>query len=365
MQTKFLLKFTLLAIFLYSCNQKDYLDAYLIAVAFDRDNEIQASSFIESFKIIQLSTDDDNLIHQVSKVQYVNDKIFILDIPGNAIFIYNKDGSLYHKIRRVGGGPGEYAQIMDFFVSESNLYILDFVQQAIIKLNEGLEFVERIRLQTFSSYFARYDNFFWAYNEASPKRRDYQFSHISDDGWVVSEFLPRTRSDNQFNWAGSNVFYRNSSELYLSPRFGNTIYRIEDNNIVPIFNINFGRHQFPRKDNVNNHDITVLDFPFLLRRNFFLSDKFLIFDYIARLERYFNVYDRIADISVNGIVNNDLIENFRFFPRWGNDHYLIEALDPEHLLNEFSGSLQLANSVNLNTVLEDDNPLIIIYELKQ
>jgi len=366
MQIKNYSKYLFLAVaFICSCNQGNNLGGYQITVAFDSSNEINASSFIENFSIIRLSTDDHTLIHQISKVQYINNKIFILDVPGNSIFIFNKDGSLYYRIRRVGQGPGEYAQVKDFFVSEGNLYLLDFAQQSILKLNENLEYIERIRLETFSSYFVYSDNFFWTYSEPTPRRNDYQFAHLSSNGEMISEFLPRVSSSNQFNWTGVNVFHRNSNELYLSPRFGNVIYRIQDGNIIPVFGIDFGRRRFPTRDNVNNHDITAPDFRFLLKRNFYLSDRFLIFDYFMDWNRHFNVYDRIDGINITGVVNNDLIENFRFFPQWGNDNYLIEMLYPEHLLNHFAESPQFADFIDLSELREDDNPLIIIYKLRR
>lgn len=355
----------LAAIFIYSCHQGSNLGGFQIVIDVDNTNEINASSFIEDFSIIRLSTDDNILIHHISKVQYINNKIFILDIPGNSIFIFNTDGSLYYRIRRVGQGPGEYAQITDFFVSNDNLYLLDFTQQFILRLNENHEFIERIRLEAFSSYFVYSNSFFWTYGEPSPRRRDYQFSYINSSGEVVSKFLPRRPSSNLFNWTGVNVFHRNNNALYLSPRFGNVIYRIKNGSITPVFSINFGRRQFPVRDNVNNHDIAALDFRFLLKHNFYLSDRFLIFDFFMNRNRYFNVYDRIEGVNLTGVVNNDLIENFRFFPQWGNDHYLIEVLCPEHLLNDFAESPQFADFIDLSTIKEDDNPLIIIYRLRK
>jgi len=46
-------------------------------------------------------------------------------------------------------------------------------------------------------------------------------------------------------------------------------------------------------------------------------------------------YDRYI-----GIVNNDLMSDFRFFPRWGNEKYLIEEVSSEILCEYFPAFLK-------------------------
>jgi len=48
-------------------------------------------------------------------------------------------------------------------------------------------------------------------------------------------------------------------------------------------------------------------------------------------------------MNMSGLIDNDLIDNFRFFPRWGNGNYLIEELSPEILLEGFKESPQFKN----------------------
>lgn len=67
-------------------------------------------------------------------------------------------------------------------------------------------------------------------------------------------------------------------------------------------------------------------------------------------------------MNISGLIDNDLIDNFRFFPRWGNGNYLIEELSPEILLEGFKESPQFKDFLNIEI---DDNPLIIIYKLKE
>ncbi len=354
--------FLIIIIFL-SCEKKKEQYFNKIVVDFNTTQEINTSSFIEHFKIIKLSTSNETLIFQISKVQYKNEKVFILDMPENCIYIFNNSGELEQKLSKQGAGPGEYIQLTDFYVENENLFILDFTQQAIIEYDKDFNFINKIRLQNFGSSFIHQNNSYWVYNEPSGKVPDYQFTALNIRGDKISDVLSRNSANHQFNWTGVNVFCINGEEKYLSPRYNDTIYRITNNNIQPEFYIDFKKRKLPGKENINNYDISDTNFFYLIKHNFYISKKYLVFDYIKDMKRYFCIYDRENNMNVSGSVNNDLINDFRFFPRWGNDNYLIEELAPDILINDFSQSPQFKPFIDITK--EDDNPLIIIYKLKE
>lgn len=346
-----------------SCSeQKDEEQSNGIFVTFKSDKEIKASSFIDDFKIVQLATNDDNLIFEISKIQYMNEKIYILDISGNRIFIFNNDGTLYKKLDKRGVGPGEYIQLMDFYIDEDILHVLDYTQQAILSYDSNLEFINKTNYKSFGSKFISHNNSYLIYNEPSGQDPDYQFTLLSDKEERMKEFLPRNSINHQIIWAGATVFTLNGEKKYLTPRYNDTIYSITDDNIEPEFIINFSERKFPVDENINSYDISDIDFPYLIKRNFYVSNKYLVFDYIWKTERYFCIHDRESNTNNTGVVDNDLITDFRFSPRWGNDNYLIEELGSGMLLEHFATSPQFSEFTNVS---EDDNPFIIIYELKK
>lgn len=357
-------KYFFLIIFIcYSCTEKKTQNSNEIIVDYKANDEIKVSSFIENFKIVKLSTDNDHLIHQISKIEYIDEKIYILDIPSNCIFIFDDSGKLDKKLEKVGGGPGEYIQITDFFVDDKHLFVMDFTQQVILAYDDDLNYLQKTSFKSLGSRLINHNNFFWIYNEPAYRNPDYQFSLLNEKGKLLTEFLPRNSVNHLFNWAEANVFYTTSGEeKYLSPRYNDTIYRISNNTIQPEFIINFKDRKFPTNENINNYNIADLNFPFLVKNNFYISKKYLIFDYILERERHFCIYDKDKNVNISGLIDNDLIDNFRFFPRWGNGNYLIEELNPEILLEGFKESPQFKNFLNIEI---DDNPLIIIYKLKE
>lgn len=361
---KLFLKLFFLSIIIFtSCSRQRDVMSNEIFIPFKSDKEIKASSFIDDFKIIQLSTNDDNLIFQISKIQYLNEKIYIHDRPGNCIYIFNDDGTFSNKLNRQGAGPGEYIQITDFYVEEESLFVLDFTQQAILRYDTALEFIDKTNLKSFGSKFFSHNNSFLIYNEPSGKDPDSQFTLLSDKGDRLKEFLPRNSINHKYNWTGANVFAISSNKKYLSPRYSDTIFNIStDNNITPELIVDFEKHKFPAAENINSYDISDVDFPYLIKRNFYVSNKYLVFDYIWNTKRYFCIHDKENNTNNTGVVQNDLIHDFRFFPRWGNDNYLIEEIGSQILMEHFGSSPQFSEFTNVS---EDDNPFIIIYKLKE
>lgn len=359
---KLLLKYSCLILLIFSsCNKKQELETNEIVVSYKSDKQIKASSFIEDFKIVQLSTDDDNLIFQISKIQYLNENIYIHDLPGNCVFIFNDDGTLHKKLDKRGAGPGEYVQITDFFVDGDDLLVLDITQQAILRYDNDLEFVDKTNFRSLASTLIAQNNSYFIYNEPSNRNPDYQFTLLNEDGEPMKEFLPRIPVNHFENYAGVNVFALKGKENYLSPRFNDTIYSISGNDINPEFIINFEKHKFPTNENINSYDIFDLDFPYMIKRNFYVSNKYLIFDYLRDRNRLFCIHNKESNTTQSGEIDNDLITDFRFFPRWGNDNYLIEELGSEMLIEHFKSSPQFEKFTDVNV---EDNPFVIIYTLK-
>jgi len=165
-------------IFLFACscnyyNSNDKIESIFIHL---KNESINASTFIKNASIIKLETNDDCLIHSISKINYLNQKIYILDIDNNSLFIFYEDGSLHKILSKVGGGPGEYIQIMDFFIEDNFVYILDFSAQSILKYTDNLEFIAKYKYKSLGSSFVKKDDGFCIYNEYTGQKNDYQFT---------------------------------------------------------------------------------------------------------------------------------------------------------------------------------------------
>lgn len=232
------------------------------------------------------------MLSSIDKIKKVNEKLFVLDRVNNAIFIFRESGEYLQSLFKVGNGPGEYVQIMDFDVEDDCLYVLDFPRQAILKYNEDLSYEGMVQYRTMASLFLISGEKIFLYNEPSGQKDDYRFSLLDKNGNYIENILPREGLAT-YNYGGIDVF---------------------------------------------------------------------IFSYGYDGNRCYAVYDREDDKMIaQGKIKNDLIENFRFFPRWGNGNLLIEEINPDLLYQYFPS---LLNRKELLELKEEDNPVVILYEMK-
>ena len=76
-----------------------------------------------------METKPENLIGDISYLEIVNDKIYILDKKSNAIYIYTTTGKFLKKIYAVGTGPDEYIKLYSMYLSPVHNYILTYCNQ--------------------------------------------------------------------------------------------------------------------------------------------------------------------------------------------------------------------------------------------
>ena len=111
------MKYYILSIILlfFPCSEVCDSDVYEIKILKGTNQkELLLSSFVENIKIVPLETKDECLISQIDKIRIFKDEIYILDKMNNAVFIYGIDGKHHRTLFKVGNGPGEYLQLMDF-----------------------------------------------------------------------------------------------------------------------------------------------------------------------------------------------------------------------------------------------------------
>ena len=130
-----------IVLLLCSCSDVDNLGVYEVKVpAETNQKEVLLSAFVENIRIVPLDMDDECLISQIDKVKIFKDEIYILDKTNNAIYIYGMDGKHLRTLFKVGNGPGEYLQLMDFDIYDNQLFVLDYGRCHILKYDCEIKF---------------------------------------------------------------------------------------------------------------------------------------------------------------------------------------------------------------------------------
>jgi hypothetical protein len=82
-----------------------------VSVNTDKTDNMDIYEFVDSIQFIKLQTTDDNLIADLNRVFFDDDKIIVIDKRGMQILIFDNKGLFIRKISKVGIGPGEYVSM--------------------------------------------------------------------------------------------------------------------------------------------------------------------------------------------------------------------------------------------------------------
>jgi len=356
--------FFLLLLLLTSCSREQKKSQINhLNIDYRSEKKINLSDYVARTHFVQLETNENCIIGNVTKAQLYDQKIFLLDEMTSILYEYDISGQFHKSLNRRGTGPEEYIQLKDFVVAEDGVYVLDFSSQTIFLYDFNFNYKEKYRYNSFASSFTLLDDAFLLYNEISMKDDDYQFTQIDKDGKILSEYLPRNmNSEPSFYWASSNVFSKDKDSIYFSSRYSNTIYCKTEGSLHEAFYLDFGSKTIPKQKSYLNYNIYDLEFPYILREKFYVSDNFLIVDFFNKGKRMFTFFDKQNSIIQTGYVNNDLISGFDcFYPQWISENCLIEVVNAYDILNEFS---IITTDMDISNLRVDDNPVILLYYLK-
>lgn len=345
---------------LQSCSVSNKQNCEIEVPTKECSKEILLSSFVDDYKLIPLETTDDNLIAQIDKVKMSGDEVFVFDRVNNAIFTFGLDGKFHKSLFKVGNGPGEYMQLMDFDIQGDTLFALDYGRRCVLKYDKNFNYIDKFHYESFSMQIAVDDKSVYLYNLKTKDEKDYKCSVFDKEGNKMADEFLRPKSGEVFNYIGFNAFCKLNNKVYVSPIFSNYIYSGDDFQVQ--YHLRFEDKEFPDNLNIEEQDIDDPGFNYIVKNNYYMSDRLFLFDYFIDGERHYYVLDKMNNDRHIGIVTNDLIQDFRFFPRWGDEKYLIEEINAGIVCEYFPTLLETSQLENLSP---DDNPVILLYEMKK
>lgn len=74
--------------------------------------EIKASELIDDYKYIPLETNSESFMGQLHNVIFYEDNLYVHDIEGNMICIFDRNGRYLNKVGIQGDGPGQFSTLL-------------------------------------------------------------------------------------------------------------------------------------------------------------------------------------------------------------------------------------------------------------
>jgi hypothetical protein len=201
-----------------------------------------------------LKSENNTFISSMDQVRMFKDNFYVLDKRQKMIFKFSNAGDLISKIGKVGRGPGEYTFVMDFFLKDNRIYVLDIQQRIFIYDLDG-KFLELINLPFQANYFE---------NLGSSK---IVFQDLIYDG-VLSSILgvycleaekiihslnaEKGINDDDYPFMRLKHLWMSSEGVYFNYDYSNDVYKLTDDGIIPVFS--FQSSKFPSIDEIKYYN---------------------------------------------------------------------------------------------------------------
>jgi len=225
------------------CSEKK-METTTEIIKIDYKNEISSDSslttnYFKNRRLIKLETNDESLISTINRLIVFENNYFIFDENTQSIYKFNKVGKYISKIHRIGHGPGEYVNIIDFTIDikKKQIIVLSNKPNALIYFDLDFNFLKQIKNKK-----AEY------YKYISIDQSSIYLTNLLDNGNYVSinsgsnhsEFLP---IENFIKKKRSYSLHPNiikSDYTYFFKVYDNIVYELIDNSVLPKYQIEFG-----------------------------------------------------------------------------------------------------------------------------
>ena len=370
-----------LLLILLSCNlSKDktmFSNALIDIEVTDLDKDICISTtknqYFKSFFRIQLESDTNMLIGDISKVILKDDRVYVMDNKiTNSLFVFNRNGRFVNKINRVGQGPEEYIDLLDMFYDEyeNTINILSWTG-LIVETPVDLRFFQAERVKN-GNYI------FHSKNQSSLPGRTMDVSVYSksmkrlyDGVPILPDWLNKTST------SSPGLFKNRKSEVFCTTSYTTDVYHIGTDSISLRYHYDFGKFAYPKEFNtpakaeemiynfqINNY-VTDL-------KDFYEGEKDVVSIVLFKGQHRMVLYNK----STKQVNSYTLIMNPLEFDSFGsyiniNNGYLIASVSAASLFGLFSNPPSgMENEVKaikdqlIYPIKEEDNPVLYVYEFK-
>jgi hypothetical protein len=350
------------------------IDDFSINIKVGSENyqkEIVYSSLFDSVKYVKLEMSNESLIGIIAKIRVAEDRIFILDQRLRTLLAFSDTGKFLWKINKIGNGPGEYTEIIDFDLKNDKLYLFD-PNRNVLEFDLSGNFIKSYPLKRFGTSMAVNDTFLYLYTCNYPTEEGkYQLLIMDDYGQnskIGISVIPKNLIEVCKSFNSENAFCHFEDEIRFFTPFSTKIYSIKRDSIFVKYNIDFGEFNIPENyfDNYTMVDVEESKYAYGLN-TYWETDAYFYFN-IKVNENFESVlYSKKEKKLTYGIFYDDLAFCFPSFSIV-NNQFAIGFRSADDLHAEYNNLKEKRKDTLLEKIVseinQDDNPVLFLYYFK-
>ncbi len=351
-----------------------------ISISLENNPKICPDSVFSSVTYIPLETSEQSLVGEIDKIQLVDNVFYILDKQQNTILLFNSKGIFLRKLSKMGGGPGEYVSIEDFFVKNEQLYVLSSANQKIVVYDRSLKFVRELLIDTYAANLICTNTDIYIYTNFFSVDLKNVFVFDLQSGKLKNKYADFGREQLGVGYRRT-VFSTDSESIFMFYPYDYSIYRLTENTESVWMKIDFGsENMYPsefgkytekeKKDFIKAKYNSLYDRPIAGINNLSVTDSLLFFTFVHKCIPSYYFLNRINNKARYGsmdVTNSFPFANTGFL--FVNGSYFLTHIQPEfiHAYLEYNSKEDYADPIAkfANKLKMDDNPVLCIYKFKQ
>ncbi|MCQ2973872.1 MAG: 6-bladed beta-propeller [Bacteroidales bacterium] len=333
-------------------------------------------NILDTLKVIKLETTEASLLGYVVNIKFSNNYIYISDI-NNQFMIFDLNGN-YIKSLKKGNGPGEVNYPGNFIFNNYTNELIIFDNNQIKKYTETGEYITSLEMNDFLVDFAALDNGYVLYIAEINNNYKYKAKiNFTDFDFNIKKSITL---DGEYPIMFSKSFYKsNDNELFMSRFYDYNVYSIKDTTLQIKYKYQLGKYEYiydghiltvenKYKDNVTDKFITNGIYLDCNNYQYFSFKNDERIGYILRNKQTgkminpFSYNDEVSKYSfvLNCIYSSTVYNNYMislFIPEYFNYFKSAKKLSPDNKISQ--------EDINkIQSLKEDDNPLIFLFKLK-
>lgn len=209
--------------------------------------KIPFSSFVDTIEIIPLETTDENMIGEITRIIFSDEKYYVRSTNGmqnGKLFVFDETGKFIGRIGKNGNGPGEFVDFNDFAITNDNHVVVADYHRLLHFDSEG-RFLNSIKMNfSAAEIVSSHDNEIIAYLVLPTLFQNHLLSKIDKEGNQELFFNRGETAAIKCNLLRTwRSFMSTDTCCYLKYPFCDTIFSISQDlrNISATYYIDYGK----------------------------------------------------------------------------------------------------------------------------
>lgn len=337
--------------------------------------------FIKNVSFVPLETTDESVIGDITQIEFTDSFIFV-NADRRKVLQFDRKGGFVRCIGKQGRGPKEYHEARDICVVDTCIYVLDYKKILCYSISGRFLQTKKFELSSWNRYCnathfypAHADGFYLWGGTVGINKKNAKYNHlmhyVNKDMEIEESYFPITNP-----YGGRNDVFNLAYDgaTTIDPAWGTyDIFQIDSmGKISKKYHFDFGKHSYhlEKFEDIENRRSELKEY-ILHLKNFAETSQWIHISYDYQSSFYNLFYNKRTQKTyiTSSKLDNRSDDDYTFWSQcYAFNEQFVSVVQASWFLNENERLKELGklkyDLEKYQDVREDDNPVLVFYEMK-